>query len=143
MSKPKKQEYWAQLDSAGEVDQSSITTVEPEENDDSWVGIPLTLAEASAGDSDARLVFHGSTKAREGEKLKWWGVCVGTSKKKARQDEEEEVDDEDENDNEYQDEDTITTRWFDFSSRAEAEKKFETEVKRLKLTRKQVPTWPP
>ena len=36
MSKPKKQarEYWAQLDAAGEVDQSSITTVEPEENDD-------------------------------------------------------------------------------------------------------------
>ena len=139
MSKPKKQEYWAQLDSAGEVDQSSITTVEPEENNnswgmppDSWVGIPLTLAEASSGDSSADLWFRGHTKARKGEKLKWWGVCVGTPKKKARQDEEDE-----------DDEDAITTRWFDFSSRAEAEEKFETEVKRLKLTRKQIPTWPP
>jgi hypothetical protein len=50
MSKP--QEYWAQLDSAGEVDQSSITTVEPEEEVQpgdryGWVGQPLTLAKAS------------------------------------------------------------------------------------------------
>ena len=107
------------------------------------MGIPLTLAEASSGDSSADLWFRGHTKARKGEKLKWWGVCVGTPKKKARQDQEEDEEYQEEDEDEEDDEDAIITRWFDFSSRAEAEEKFETEVKRLKLTRKQIPTWPP